>query len=101
MRILDDIRRDLTTRDYEAVIAEAVDRLSVFPDISLYAYGSYEPPRSDIDMAAVVPDDYPVEQVRRLWREILRFVSSTDKHRYLFKQKIKICPASAWTMIDY
>jgi hypothetical protein len=64
-------------------------------------YGSYEPPRSDLDIAVIVPDDYPAEQARKLWQEILRFVSSADTHKCLFKQKIKICPLSAWRKIHY
>src|SRR3989338_7094327 len=101
MKLVDDIRRDLTADDYEAVAVEAASLLSSFPDISLYMYGSFSPPRSDIDMAAVLPDDYPVGRIRALWAEILSFVSSSDKHRYLFKQKIKILPLSIWRQIHY
>lgn len=101
MRLLDDIRHDLVAGDYEDAMAEATRLVSRFSGVSLCRYGSFSPPRSDIDMVAVVPDDYPVERVRALWREILSFVSSTDRHRYLFKQKIKICPVSIWRRFCY
>ncbi len=100
MKIIDDIKRSLTAENYRSTLQELQDKFS-HPDISLYSYGGLDVPRSDLDTVAILSEAFPEKHVKDLYNRLNLFTSSDETKRYLFKQKVKICPKRLWDSIFY
>lgn len=100
MKIIDDLKRDVSLEDYRRIMNELVREFSD-PRIGFYSYGKIEAPRSDLDIVAIPREDVPAREIRHLHGRLSAFTVGDSTKRYVFGQNVKICPSSVWSKIFY
>jgi hypothetical protein len=100
MNFLFDLRPDINLSHFDRLKREAADVLGS-PRVSLYACGSLEPPRSDIDLISIVDDDFSANEARRLTNAFLGLRARSADNTYLLPARMGICARGFWPNIFY